>query len=173
MPVTLKGATELRKALKQFAPDLGKATTKEIGAILKPITNEARGFVTSNLSTKAPAPLSGWYKSEHNRGRYAFNIAEVKRGITYKTTPTKPNSNGFVSLASIWNKSAAGAVYETAGRKTIGGNFTPRLVPLTNSPAGKGRMIYKAWENNKGQATAAVVRAIEEAAKKLNARATA
>lgn len=162
MPVTVKGALELRKALKKFSPDLGKETTKEIAGVLKPIAARARGF--------APAsPLSGWVKSDKNQGRYAYSLPEVKRGIGYKTTPSKPNRRGFVALAQINNKSAAGAVYETAGRKTSGGNFVPRLPALTSTPAGKGRLIFKAWEEDQGKATAAVLKAIETAAKKLNA----
>jgi hypothetical protein len=164
MPVVVKGALELRKALRQFSPDLGKETTKEIAAVLKPITARARGFAPA-------APLSGWVKSDKNHGRYAYALSEVKRGIGYKTSPSKPNRKGFVALAQINNKSAAGAVYETAGRKTTGGNFVPRLPSLTNSPAGKGRLIYKAWEENQGKATAAVLKAIETSAAKLNARA--
>lgn len=161
MPVTLEGATSLRKALRKFTPDLGKETTKEIGLVLKPIAAKARGF--------APAvPLTNWMKSERNNSRYAYSLTEVKRGIGYKTTPSKPNRQGFVALAQINNKSAAGAVYETAGRKTTGGNFVPRLPALINTPAGKGRLIYKAWQEDNGKATAAVVKAIESAADKLN-----
>jgi len=164
MPVTVKGATELRKALRKFEPDLNKETRKELAGILKPIVKEARGFVI------APAPLSGWVKKPNSTGRFPqFNAEEVKRGIGYKTSPSKPNSKGFVSLASINNKTAAGAIYETAGRKTTGDNFVPRLPALTNSPAGKGRMIYKAYENNKGEAVKAVVKALQTAADKLNA----
>lgn len=167
MPVTVKGAVELRKALRKFAPDLGKETQKEIAAILKPITKEARGFVPS------PAPLSGWVKRPNSQAKFpTFDATIVKRGITYKTTPSKPNRRGFRSLASILNKTAAGAIYETAGRKTLGGNFVPRLMALTNSPAGKGRMIYKAWEHNQGKATAAVIHAIETAGKNLQKRAS-
>lgn len=164
MPVSVKGALELRKALKKFQPDLGKETTREIALILKPITTRAKGYVVS------PAPLSGWAKRPNSTGKFPqFDASTVKRGIGYKTTPSKPNRNGFVALAQINNKTAAGAIYETAGRKTTSGNFVPHLVPLTNSPAGKGRMIYKAWEENQGKATAAVLKAIETAADKLNA----
>jgi len=166
MPVKVKGALELRKALRQFEPDLAKETRKEIAGILKPITAKAKGYVVT------PAPLSGWVKRPNSTGKFPqFNASEVKRGIGYKTTPSKPNSRGFVALAQINNKSAAGAIYETAGRKTLGGNFVPHLTPLTTSPAGKGRMIYKAWEENQGKATAAVLKAIEASADKLNARA--
>lgn len=165
MPVTVDGALELRKALKKFTPDLGKETTREIAAVLKPITQRARGF--------APAvPLSGWMKRPDSTAKFPqYDPAEVKRGIGYKTTPSKPNRRGFVALAQINNKTAAGAIYETAGRKTLGGNFVPRLPALTNSPAGKGRMIYQAWEQDQGKATAAVLKAIETAAAKLNASA--
>lgn len=165
MPVSVKGALELRKALRKFEPDLGKETTREIAGVLKPIAQRARGF--------APAvPLSGWIKSPKNQGRYAYSLQEVRRGIGYKTTPSKPNRRGFVALAQINNKSAAGAVYETAGRKSgLVGNFSPRLGALTDTPAGKGRLIYKAWEENQGKATAAVLKAVESAAAKLNARA--
>lgn len=164
MPVVVKGALELRKALREFSPDLGKETTKEIGAVLKPIAARARGF--------APAkPLSGWIKSDKNHGRYAYDVTEVKRGIGYKTTPSKPNRRGFVVLAQLNNKSAAGAVYETAGRKSgLVGNFSPRLGSFSDTPAGKGRLIYQAWSENQGKATAAVLKAIETAADKLNAK---
>jgi hypothetical protein len=164
MPVSVKGALELRKALREFTPELGKETTKEIAAVLKPITARAKGFAPA-------APLSGWMKRENSTGKFPqYDAGEVKRGIGYKTSPSKPNSKGFVALAQINNKSAAGAIYETAGRNTSGGNFVPHLPSLTSTPAGKGRLIYKAWSEDQGKATAAVIKAIENAAAKLNAK---
>ena len=50
MPASVKGAIELRKALKEFTPDLAKETQKEIASILKPITNKARGFIPSTAT---------------------------------------------------------------------------------------------------------------------------
>ena len=86
MPTEVKGAVELRKALKKFTPDLAKETQKELGTILKPITQKARGFIPSI------SPLSGWEKEGGGAwGRIAFSSAEAKRGIGYKTTPSKPN----------------------------------------------------------------------------------
>lgn len=109
MPTEVKGAIELRKALKQFAPDLAKETQKQIGNLLKPITSKARGFMPS------ASPLSGWAKQ--GNGRFpAYSAFEAKRGIGYKTTPSKVNNQGFKSLARIVNASAAGTIYETAGR---------------------------------------------------------
>jgi hypothetical protein len=111
MPTEVKGAIALRKALKEFTPDLAKETQKEIAAILKPISSKAKGFIPSS------APLSGWAKSNNGTwGNRVWSSSEAKRGIGYKTTPSKVNRSGFRSLASIYNASASGSIYETAGR---------------------------------------------------------
>jgi hypothetical protein len=111
MPTEVKGAIALRKALKEFTPDLAKETQKEIAGILKPISSKAKGFIPSS------APLSGWAKSNNGTwGNRVWSSSEAKRGIGYKTTPSKVNRSGFRSLASIFNASASGSIYETAGR---------------------------------------------------------
>jgi len=132
MPVELKGADNLRKALRQFEPDLAKATTKQMAAALKPITNKARGFLPSN-----GAMLSGWTSeassTETTKYRHfpKYDQAEAIRGVKYSTSPSRPNKRGFVSLARIINASAGGAIYETAGRKNPSGQ------PSQSSTRGK------------------------------------
>lgn len=109
MPTEVRGAIALRKALKNFTPDLAKATQKEIAGLLKPITAKARGFIPSD------APLSGWGKA--TGGKFPqWSTGDAKRGIGYKTTPSRPNRQGFRALARVFNASAAGSIYETAGR---------------------------------------------------------
>jgi hypothetical protein len=111
MPTEVKGGVELRKALRQFTPDLAKETQKELGAVLRPITNKARGFIPSS------SPLSGWANEGNGSwARVQWSTGEAKRGIGFKATPSKPNRNGWRSLARIVNASASGAIYETAGR---------------------------------------------------------
>lgn len=171
MPVEVRGAIATRKALKQFAPDLAKETTKEIANFLKPVVKNARGYAPSN----ADVP-SGWVKRPNAGGRWAarsYDAAEVRRGITFKSTPSKPNRNGFRSLATIYNKSAAGAIYETAGRKSGNtGNFTPKLGGQLKGHGQKqqGRVIFRAVEEDQGKARAYIIKAVEAAAAKLNAR---
>lgn len=110
MPTEIKGALELRKALRQFTPDLAKETQKEIAALLKPVTAKARGFIPNS------APISGWGNPSVTGKFPRWSTGLAKRGIGYKTTPSKPNKKGFRALARIVNASAAGAIYETAGR---------------------------------------------------------
>jgi hypothetical protein len=171
MTVKLQGAVALRKALRNFEPDLAKETTKEIGNFLKPVTRNARGFLPSNNDVP-----SGWLKREGAKGRWAnrfYDQTVAKRGISYKSSPSKANRSGFRSLASIFNKSAAGAIYETAGRKSgVTGNFTPKLGGKLTGDKQKmtGRAIFRAFEEDRGKATAGVLKAIETSAAKFNAR---
>jgi hypothetical protein len=213
MPVELDNAVALNKALKQYAPELAKETQKEIAGHLRKVVNQARGFVPSD------SPLSGWGNAVGIWEYRAFDAGIIKRGLGYSTKPTKPNKRGFRSLATIFNKSAAGAIYETAGRKNpqglppaqrvkkyrngkfitewqtdrtvnksanpnAGRQFIGALPPLVDSQqsnsAGrrtrktKGRLLFRAWANDQGKTTAAVVKAIqasnEKVVKKSNAR---
>jgi hypothetical protein len=171
MPVKLQGAVALRKALRNFEPDLAKETTKEIANFLKPVTRNARGFLPSNNDVP-----SGWLKREGAKGRWAtrfYDKTVASRGISYKSSPSKANRSGFRALASIFNKSSAGAIYETAGRKSgVVGNFTPKLGGKLTGEKQKmtGRAIFRAFEEDRGKATAGVLKAIETSAAKFNAR---
>jgi hypothetical protein len=217
MPVEVKGAKNLRKALRNFQPDLAKMTTKEMAAALRPITNKARGYLPSN-----GAMLSGWTSatSSSNTTDYRhfpkYDQAEAKKGVKYSTTPSKPNKRGFISLARIMNTSAGGAIYDTAGRKNPSGQptFTPtRFTPASyredgrgynkslNPNAGKqfldranatgqlvnarprqqgqvgrlsrkmtGRVIFRAFAEDQGKVTAAVVKAIGNSAIEFKAK---
>jgi hypothetical protein len=196
MPTEVVGAVALRKALKQYAPDLAKELTKELGGVLKPIVNEARSFVP------IASPMSGWTKRETSRGgRFPkYDAKEIRSGIVYKTTPSKPNRAGFVNAVRIQNKSMQGAIYETAGRKNGQGQdwVGPRAggaskgVSRSNNPyAGNqfisnlgqlygpnkrgdhrmmGRLIFRAWDKTQGKANAAVFKSIEKTTNKFNRR---
>jgi len=171
MPAKLQGAVALKKAMKQFTPDLAKETNKEITSFVKPLARNARGFLPSNED----AP-SGWLKRPNAQGRWAtryYDQTEARRGITYKTTAGRPNRRGFRSLASLVNKGVGGGIYETAGRKSgITGNFTPQLSGEIKGryPKSSGRVIFRAFDEDQGKATAGVIKAMEKAAAKFNAR---
>ena len=172
MPASVKGAVALRKSLRAFAPDLAKETQKEIAGALKPITKTAKGYFPDDGQV-----LSGWLAREGSQARFpSYNARIVKAGVGYKTSPSKPNRRGFRSLARVFNKSAAGAIYETMGRKTP----SSRFVQNQNNKYGssmkgdgkmEGRALFRAYEENNGKARDAVLKAIKSASDKLNARA--
>ena len=174
MPASVKGGIELRKSLRKFSPDLAKALPKEIAAALKPITKSARGYLPDNSSV-----LSGWLTRENSQARFPTYDAKIARaGIGYKTTPSKPNRRGFRSLARVFNKSAAGAIYETMGRKTPNSRFVQNQngkysSQMKGDDKMQGRALFRAYDENNGKAREAVLKAIKDAADKLNARAKA
>ena len=211
MPAELQGAVALRKALGQYAPELAKETQKEVAGHLRKVVNRARGFVP------AESPLSGWANPVGEWEYRAYNSGVIRKGLGFSTTPSRPNKRGFRSLATIFNKSAAGAIYETAGRKSpqgqrpagrvtgwtggafgkgtigkvwesgktinrsanpnAGRQFIDALPPLVDSQqsnsAGrrtrktKGRLMFRAWAEDQGRTTAAVVKAIQNANNKV------
>lgn len=172
MPASVKGAVALRKSLRSFAPDLGKELPKEIAGALKPIVKSARGYLPDDNSV-----LSGWLPRENSQARFpAYTAKAVKAGIGYKTTPSKPNRKGFRSLARVFNKTAAGAIYETMGRKTPSSTFVQNQMSkygasMKGSDKLKGRALFRAYEENNGKARDSVLKAIKTTADKLNARA--
>ena len=166
MPTKLQGGVKLRKALREFSPDLAKATVKELGGLLKPVTAKARGYMPSE------SPLSGWAMRPDSKAKFPMydpNIA--KKGIKYKTSPSRANRKGWRALVSILNTSAAGAIYETAGRKNSGGKFSPQLGgEAKGRDKLQGRVIFRAWNEDQGNTQGAVIRAIQDASVKFNNR---
>jgi len=173
MPATVKGAVALRKSLRKFSPDLAKALPKEIAAALKPITKDAKGYLPDDGQV-----LRGWRPRARSEALFpTYQARLVKSGIGYKTTPSKPNRRGFRSLARVFNKTAAGAIYETMGRKTPASPFVQNqnnkyASQMKGRDKMQGRALFRAYEENNGKAREAVLDAIENAAKKLNKRAS-
>jgi len=193
--VEIRGNSDLRKALRRFAPDLDKELRKELTRALKPVVKAARGFVpvTSNI-------MRGWQPRSFSEARFPFyDYQTIVRGIGFTTAVSKPNKYGFTSNAQIFNKSAAGAIYETAGRlgqpqpwvgpkaggsshkvsrsnwEGAGAQFIDNLnrEPLISSLAGRGRLIYRAWAQNRGIALGISMKAIDKAVTTFYARSNA
>jgi hypothetical protein len=169
--------------MRRFTPDLEKALRKEISGILRPVVVQAKGFVP------ASSPMSGWAARSFSEGRFpTYSSSTIKAGITFSTTPSKINSNGFSSMARIENRSRVGAIYESAGRNgdqgqpwvgpkagsnsnkvskssnpKAGEQFIKNLPPLVSSLKGRGRLIYRAWAKDQGKAEGATLKAIDRA----------
>ena len=191
MRIEIRGNADLRKAMRRFTPDLEKALKKEISAILRPVVVQAKGFVP------ATSPMRGWAARSFSEGRFpTYSASTIKAGITFSTTPSKINSNGFSSMARIENRSRVGAIYESAGRNgdqgqpwvgpkagsnsnkvskssnpKAGAQFIKNLPPLVSSLKGRGRLIYRAWSLNQGKAEGATMKAIDKAITQFRAEA--
>lgn len=189
MSVDIKGVKETIKALRKFDPELLKEMNAEVKAAMIPIRDKARGFAPS----PQPDNLYGWnegtvgqkitarnsaFRTFNTEGRLRlfplYDYETVKKGIYYAQAPSSRNKNGWRALYYVANRSAAGSIYETAGRVNPGGSsksksnnpgagahFVSRMGPLYgDTRAERGRMIFRAWKEDEGKAQAAVVNAI-------------
>ena len=120
MPVVVEGVPELKKALRKFAPDLLKEMNAEIKVALKEVVKDAQAKVPG----QAPGGLYNWNdngmeaqsRTSRERGFPKYNGRVIRKGLTYSIGRQKRNRQGFASLYSLLNKSAVGAIVETAGR---------------------------------------------------------
>lgn len=147
----IDGAVELREAMHKFTPDLANNLENEMAKALQPIVTKARGLVPN------AAPLSNWQRySMLHKGKFPiFNANEIRRGIYSSTTPTQPNRKGFSYAAQIVNSTAAGAIYETAGRKNPNGRKQNKMVayavktsPFTQEFGGYRRDTNKKYSSS-------------------------
>lgn len=174
MPVEVRGLKEAKKALKALDPDLEKNLNKEVRAFAAPVVRKAQGFVditAGGLTNWIVAGSAKKFKESEPEKRKEFpkfNASTVKRGIRLSTKPTRRNNQGFVSIYRIVNANAAGAIYETAGRKNLnkGKSARPNFADQMGSFGGRdmmrGRLIFKAWEQDKGQAQGKIISAVDK-----------
>ena len=111
MPVVLSGVEQTIAMLARFQPHAARAVQEKVRQATRPLVSKARGYAP------AESPLSGWGKEVGAWAGRSYNSMDVKFGIGFDDTPTKPNRKGFSYSAYIYNKSAAGQIYETAGRR--------------------------------------------------------
>lgn len=186
MPVEVKGLVETRVALKKFAPDLYKEMNKEIRTALKVVVKDAQSLVTPNVNG-----LFNWQdkgnvvKSRTSRDEAfpKYNPLVIRKGLTYSIGATKRNSAGFVSFYRLLNKSRAGSIIETAGRKNFNGDprsqsnnpnagaYFNRAIQGTyggfkqtgRRDTDKGRLLYAAYYRDQGKVIDSVMKAITKA----------
>jgi hypothetical protein len=159
MPVEVKGIVEVQKALKKFAPDLYKEMNKEIRSAMREVVNEARTNVPNQIQG-----LSGWQDQGKEvvsrtagkaRGFPKYNPDVIRKGLTYSLGRSRRNNSGFVNVYRLLNRSAAGAIYETAGRKNPDGRAPVQSAiyqnQITQGTEGyyfyKGKKIARATRN--------------------------
>jgi hypothetical protein len=136
--VTIENAREMRRLLTKLAPEAKKALDKANREAAAPLLALARSnFVDS--------PMANWGKWTDKRGRdLSYDVAAVRKGIKVKAGK-RSRTSPWSALTQIQNTTAAGAIYEMAGRKTNNTQFTRNLQGLFPvSVNGLSRGIWKA-----------------------------
>jgi hypothetical protein len=125
VPAYVEGFVETKRALRKFAPDLYKEMNREIRHAMAGIINDAK----KKLPSEFPYELRNFndkgkdVQSRTSKARPfpVYNHSVVRKGLVYSFTGQRPSTGGFKALYSLMNKSAAGAIIETAGSKNPAG----------------------------------------------------
>jgi hypothetical protein len=146
--VVLTGVKETLKALEKFDKDAVKSFNKVINSELKIAKKDAQGFV------KADAPLSGWStqparnpRTRGGAGWPAWDQSIIKAGISSSKAEGKVRRDYTTSAGALKNRSAAGVIYELAGRSNRGtGTFISNLEKKESQAS---RLVWKSVDKNK------------------------
>jgi hypothetical protein len=163
--IVLTGVKETLKALESFDKQAVKEFTKVINSELSVAKKDAQGFVAG-----AP-PLSGWNtqppkkpRSRGGAGWPAWDQSVIRQGISTSKAEGKVRRDYTTSAGSIKNKSAAGVIYELAGRTNKSGKFISNLEKRETQAS---RLIWKSVDKNKDRIIKNVFSAFQDVKSKL------
>jgi len=146
--VVLTGVKQTLQALENFDKDAVKSFNTIINSELRNAKKDAQGFV------KADAPLSGWStqparnpRSRGGAGWPAWDQSVIKAGISSSKAEGKVRRDYTTSAGALKNRSAAGVIYELAGRSNRGtGTFISNLEKKESQAS---RLVWKSVDKNK------------------------
>ena len=170
--IVLVGLKETLDALKDFDKDAVKRFNKVINKELSDAQRDAQ-----NLISEDP-PMSGWRKLDAARGKTrggagwpGWNAGEIRSKITKTKAQGKVKGDYTTSAGALLNKSAAGSIFEVAGRKsksTMGGGSSAQFLRTLGNRFGKAsRVVWRVVDKDKAKIEANVKKALEEAKEEL------
>lgn len=166
--IVLTGIKETLDALKDFDKDAVKRFSKVINDELAGAERDAR-----NIIGEEP-PMSGWRKSDAARGKTrggegwpGWNAGEIRSKITKTKAQGKVRGDYTTSAGALLSKSAAGSIFEVAGRKTkatAGRTSSAQFLRNLGNRFGKAsRVVWRVVDKDRARIEANVARALEEA----------
>lgn len=137
MPVEIVGVKDVLNGLTFIDEDMYRRVKFAIAPLMMGVEAKAKGFVPGNNEV-----LSGWSKPISSTVDYRpfpkYDAATVRGGIGYKEGKNRLFNNGYQVESYVYNISAPGRIYETAGRLNPQGR-----APFTSVAEGGGTMAFK------------------------------
>lgn len=167
--IVLTGVKETLKALAEFDKEAVKEFNKVLNSELRSAKTEAQKLV------KSEPPLSGWRtvpaanpRTRGGAGWPSWDQSVIRAGITSTKAEGKVRGDYTTSAGALKNRSAAGVIYELAGRKNkVGtGTFISNL-RRKDSPFMPSRLVWHVVDKNRGRISQNIYDALEKAKFKL------
>ena len=179
--IVLTGIKETVDALKEFDKSAVRKFNKVINTELANAERDAHGIVRGISNSQTDTPMSGWrtYDAANPRrssrggtGWPAWNTGTVVAGIRKTKAQGKVRADYTTSAGALVNKSAAGAIFEVAGRisgkgatgRRQGDQFM-RTLSARFKPA--SRLIWRVVDKDRAKIEANVKKALDEAKTEL------
>ena len=128
MPVEVVGVKEVLSGLKFMDENMRTKIKYAIDPLMRGVALKAKGFVVGNSNV-----LSGWVKPIQSNVNYRpfpkYDASIVRSGIGYNPGENKTTKNGFKVSNYVYNVSAPGSIYETAGRLNPNGRAPFQMTP--------------------------------------------
>ena len=178
--IVLTGIKETVDALKEFDKSAVRRFNKVINTELANAERDAHGIARGISNGKTDTPMSGWRSydaanpqrsSRGGAGWPAWNTGTVIAGIRKTKAQGKVRRDYTTSAGALINKSAAGAIFEIAGRKSGGssgrsqGQQFMRTLSARFKPA--SRLIWRVVDKDRAKIEANVKQALDEAKAEL------
>lgn len=116
MPAEVVGVKDVQKGLSFIDEDMRQRIKAAIDPLMQGVALKAKSYVPGNGEV-----LSGWTKESNPEINFRpfpkYDAGTVKAGIGYNAGDNKAFKNGFRVSNYVYNVSAPGRIYETAGRK--------------------------------------------------------
>lgn len=146
--VVLNGYNDFKRKLKLADSDLRKAMDKEIKSFITPVATLAKSFVPA-------VAMRNWKSGGKGKwgDRLGWDQSAVLKGIIVRQGGSRSKGSATSAAWRIQNKSAAGAVYELAGKKTSGsGTAGMTFINAITLRGGRpSRLIWRAWDAKGGE----------------------
>lgn len=146
MKVQVKGIRTTLNALKELDNDIYKDTLKGLRKSANTLRDESQGLV------KDGQPLSGW---KGWRGGYDANT--IRGGIKVTTAKRRKRGTVVSNVMGVQNTTAAGVIWELAGRKSDGQPPRPGRNPRTGRTYGNGQSFVQKIRDVSGKSASRLV----------------
>ena len=128
MPVEVVGVKDVLEGLRFMDENMRTKIRYAIDPLMRGVALKAKGFVVGNSNV-----LSGWVKPIQSDVNYRpfpkYDASVVRSGIGYNPGENKTTKNGFKVSNYVYNVSAPGSIYETAGRLNPNGRVPFQMTP--------------------------------------------
>lgn len=175
--IVLSGIKETLDALKEFDKDAVKRFNKVINNELAGAERDAKALISAVAGYNDDnTPMSGWRKADAAKPRKTtrggagwpgWDTAAIQTGIVKTKAQGKVRKDYTTSAGALLNKSAAGAIFEIAGKKTKagfgGGSGAQFLRTLGNRFGKASRVVWRVVDKDKAKIEANVNRALDQA----------